>query len=91
MSLEYIDTLFIHDASVPARGFEMQTEHYTGSIDFQRELMSQESFATRLSYNLETTVRLIKQNPQQLLDAFQIRNDDMLCDGMLHNRHRQMR
>jgi AcrR family transcriptional regulator len=49
--------------TIAAIGYYYINNHYTGSIVFERDLMSEENLAARLAFNLETILRLIKQNP----------------------------
>jgi AcrR family transcriptional regulator len=49
--------------TIAAIGYYYINNHYTGSIVFERDLMSEENLAARLAFNLETILRLIKRNP----------------------------
>jgi AcrR family transcriptional regulator len=49
--------------TIAAIGYYYINNHYTGSIVFERDLMSGENLAARLAFNLETILRLLKRNP----------------------------
>jgi AcrR family transcriptional regulator len=49
--------------TIAAIGYYYINNHYTGSIVFERDLMSEENLAARLVFNLETILKLIKKNP----------------------------
>jgi AcrR family transcriptional regulator len=49
--------------TIAAIGYYYINNQYTGSIVFERDLMSEKNLAARLAFNLETILRLIKQNP----------------------------
>jgi AcrR family transcriptional regulator len=49
--------------TIAAIGYYYINNHYTGSIVFERDLMSEENLAARLAFNLETILKLIKKNP----------------------------
>jgi AcrR family transcriptional regulator len=49
--------------TIAAIGYYYINNHYTGSIVFERNLMSGENLAARLAFNLETILRLLKRNP----------------------------
>jgi len=49
--------------TIAAIGYYYINNHHTGSIVFERDLMSEENLKARLAFNLETVLRLIKRNP----------------------------
>ena len=49
--------------TIAAISYYYINNHYTGSIVFERDLMSQESLGARLAFNLETILKLIKLKP----------------------------
>lgn len=49
--------------TIAAIGYYYINNHHTGSIVFERDLMSDENLRARLAFNLETILRLIKRNP----------------------------
>jgi len=49
--------------TIAAIGYYYINNHYTGSIVFERDLMSEENLGARLAFNLETILKLIKQKP----------------------------
>lgn len=49
--------------TIAAIGYYYINNHYTGSIIFERDLMSEENLAARLTFNLETILKLIKRDP----------------------------
>ena len=49
--------------TIAAIGYYYINNHHTGSIVFERDLMSKENLQARLAFNLETILRLIKRNP----------------------------
>lgn len=49
--------------TIAAISYYYINNHYTGSIVFERDLMSQESLGARLAFNLETILKLIKRKP----------------------------
>jgi AcrR family transcriptional regulator len=49
--------------TIAAIGYYYINNRYTGSIVFERDLMSGENLAARLAFNLETILRLLKRNP----------------------------
>jgi AcrR family transcriptional regulator len=49
--------------TIAAIGYYYLNNRYTGSIIFERDLMSVKSLAERLKFNMETILRLIKKNP----------------------------
>lgn len=49
--------------TIAAVGYYYLNNHYTGSIIFERDLMSKSNLAARLKFNLDTVLRLIKKNP----------------------------
>ncbi len=49
--------------TIAAIGYYYLNNHYTGSIIFERDLMSQANLTARLKFNLDTVLRLIKKNP----------------------------
>ena len=49
--------------TIAAIGYYYLNNHYTGSIIFERDLMSKSNLAARLKFNLDTVLRLIKKNP----------------------------
>jgi AcrR family transcriptional regulator len=49
--------------TIAAIGYYYINNHYTGSIVFERDLMSDKNLAARLNFNLETILRLIKRYP----------------------------
>jgi hypothetical protein len=51
------------NSTIAAIGYYYINNHYTGSIIFERDLMSEENLAARLAFNLETILRLIKKLP----------------------------
>jgi AcrR family transcriptional regulator len=48
--------------TIAAIGYYYINNHFTGSIVFERDLMSGENLAARLAFNLETILRLLKRN-----------------------------
>jgi AcrR family transcriptional regulator len=49
--------------TIAAIGYYYLNNHYTGSIIFERDLMSDKNLGERLKFNLDTILRLIKKNP----------------------------
>ncbi len=49
--------------TIAAIGYYYLNNRYTGSIIFERDLMSKDNLAARLAFNLETILRMIKLNP----------------------------
>lgn len=49
--------------TIAAVGYYYLTNRYTGSIIFERDLMSAKNLDARLVFNLDTIIRLIKKNP----------------------------
>jgi AcrR family transcriptional regulator len=49
--------------TIAAIGYYYINNHFTGSIIFERDLMSRENLAARLAFNLDTILRLIKKTP----------------------------
>jgi AcrR family transcriptional regulator len=49
--------------TIAAIGYYYLNNHYTGSIIFERDLMSKSNLTARLKFNLDTVLRLIKKNP----------------------------
>jgi len=49
--------------TIAAIGYYYINNHYTGSIVFGRDLMSEENLAARLAFNLETILGLVKRKP----------------------------
>jgi AcrR family transcriptional regulator len=49
--------------TIAAIGYYYLNNHFTGSIIFERDLMSKQNLSARLAFNLETILRLIKKNP----------------------------
>ena len=49
--------------TIAAIGYYYINNHYTGSIVFERDLMSEENLALRLAFNLETILGLVKRKP----------------------------
>lgn len=49
--------------TIAAIGYYYINNQFTGSIIFERDLMSKENLGARLVFNLETILRLIKKNP----------------------------
>jgi AcrR family transcriptional regulator len=48
--------------TIAAIGYYYLNNHYTGSIVYERDLMSKANLAARLKFNLDTVLRLIKKN-----------------------------
>jgi AcrR family transcriptional regulator len=49
--------------TIAAIGYYYLNNRFTGSIIFERDFMSKENLKTRLAFNLETILRLVKRNP----------------------------
>jgi AcrR family transcriptional regulator len=49
--------------TIAAIGYYYLNNRFTGSIIFERDLMSKDNLAARLAFNLETILRMIKCNP----------------------------
>jgi AcrR family transcriptional regulator len=49
--------------TIAAIGYYYLNNHHTGSIIFERDLMSDKNLGERLKFNLDTILRLIKKNP----------------------------
>jgi Tetracyclin repressor-like, C-terminal domain len=49
--------------TIAAIGYYYLNNHFTGSIIFERDLMSEQNLSARLAFNLDTILRLIKKNP----------------------------
>jgi AcrR family transcriptional regulator len=49
--------------TIAAIGYYYLNNHYTGSIIFERDLMSKSNLAERLAFNLDTVLRLIRKHP----------------------------
>ncbi len=49
--------------TIAAIGYYYLNNHYTGSLIFERDLMSKNNLAARLKFNLDTVLRLVKKNP----------------------------
>jgi AcrR family transcriptional regulator len=49
--------------TIAAIGYYYFTNRYTGSIIFERDLMSEDNLRARLAFNLDTILRLIKNKP----------------------------
>ena len=49
--------------TIAAIGYYYLTNRFTGSIVFERDLMSAENLDARLQFNLDTILRLVKKNP----------------------------
>lgn len=49
--------------TIAAIGYYYLTNRFTGSIVFERDLMSKENLAERLNFNLDTIMRLVKRQP----------------------------
>jgi AcrR family transcriptional regulator len=47
--------------TIAAIGYYYINNHYTGSIVFERDLMSEENLAARLEFNLQTILKLIER------------------------------
>lgn len=49
--------------TIAAIGYYYLTNRFTGSIVFERDLMSADNLDQRLNFNLDTILRLVKKNP----------------------------
>ncbi|CAN5234959.1 TetR/AcrR family transcriptional regulator [soil metagenome] len=49
--------------TIAAIGYYYLNNHFTGSIIFERDLMSRENLDKRLAFNLETVLRLVRTSP----------------------------
>ena len=49
--------------TIAAIGYYYLTNRFTGSIIFERDLMAPEHLETRLAFNLDTILRLVRRDP----------------------------
>jgi hypothetical protein len=49
--------------TIAAIGYYYLTNRFTGSIVYERDLMSADNLEARLAFNLETILRLVKKDP----------------------------
>ena len=49
--------------TIAAIGYYYLNNHFTGSIIFERDLMTPENLDARLAFNLDTVLRLVRLKP----------------------------